>query len=1145
MEANHSTPRWRIVLGLAALLVALPRAADSASEDDLFLFTTSVAPNVLLLVDNSGSMNHAVWHPAFNPKVDPTCNYYDNAKDYYFNSNLTMTRCGKTFSIYFDPSIASNTRVTGRYLNWLYSPESTPYAADLNSTTNGVESPCLVAQGYPATYPKYRGVSRVQAARRVLRQVICEVNAGGSVRFGIAQFRTGSDPAGGFVTTPIDDYSIAHAAALEKDIQGLEGESWTPLGETLYEVYRYFQSRNKGAFGKDGVPMPVYKWDTTGGTGGTVPPTPVQYSCQKNFVIIITDGEPTKDDFDDPMDWSTFSSRIGDYNPDNATPPENGDDSRTGHNDDIGVGNETALFLDDVAKYMSNNDFQRDFSGDQTIDVYTIGFTTSPYANALLKKTADAGNGLFFSSNNAEELSAAIVGTITDIIEKSQSFTAATVPSTRTADGGDFFTSFFLPSSKRAFWQGHLRSFTIDAVGDIFDANGKCAFIDPDPGECNSGPPVPDAVPFWDAGEQVPASAARTLYTTQIQAGVPQQVAFDDTLKAADLTVSVFAAPPVPAPNPVYPGSGAKNEEGLAQEIVSYVRGCQFGTGVSGADVNADVACTDRLWRLGDIFHSAPAVVGGPTGSLYETSYKTYRANYATRDRVIYAGANDGFLHAFDAGTWNALVIPPRYTKGTGQELFGFMPWEARRNVKNLAIDAADSRHYYVDGSPQVGDAWLYPAPNTAVKAAADWKTVLVGGLRQGGRSYFALDVTDPAAPGYPGFMWEFPNEADTNNPADPDSHLWYLGESWSQPIITRVRVKVDADDNSGQGYERWVAIVSGGYAANGDPNDQASYNPLGRRGRAIVILDLKTGKPLAVKRYDPAALPSDAQSKMVYAIPSTPAVLDLDSDGFADEILVGDLGGQIFKWVIHNVGEDRANDTSPAGDFTQPSWPFKVFFSAPVTTVAGVNYYKSFFFPPSATFVGSTLYIAIGSGERANLSFEGFPAEDENNRFYVIKDPDPYETLAVPLATLSEADPDLALIDVDSTCADVGSRGYYFKLDDGEKIVTNSEIFVGDVFAGSFIPSNTGDPCTSKGNGRLYGFAVDCGTPLWTDASGDPTRGLDIDEGMPTDPQISVGVDGKDNRIYIEKSGADLESIGGKDLNFKNGALLYWREVR
>ena len=54
----------------------------------------------------------------------------------------------------------------------------------------------------------------------------------------------------------------------------------------------------------------------------------------------------------------------------------------------------------------------------------------------------------------------------------------------------------------------------------------------------------------------------------------------------------------------------------------------------------------------------------------------------------------------------------------------------------------------------------------------------------------------------------------------------------------------------------------------------------------------------------------------------------------------------------------------------------------------------------------------------------------------------------------------------------------------------------------------------------------------------------IELGDGLPTDPQVSVGVGGGDNRIYIEKSGADLESISAPDLELDNGSLLYWREV-
>ncbi|NQZ99912.1 MAG: hypothetical protein HRU01_25700, partial [Myxococcales bacterium] len=419
---SHGSRAGRV----AALVLLACFTPSVVVAQDSELFSAAVPPNVMLVVDNSGSMNHVVWHPAFDPEETPSCSCFDDSTIYVRSSYSwggcgdwgvppgTYTVCGNTREIFEDPSVAADgnsTRWSRDYLNWYFSDAADAYASEIADDDNGVHSQCLIDEGYSPAYPKYYGVSRVRAARRILRDVICQVNANGEVRFGIARFEVESDPDGGFVSVPIDDYSPTHGAALEDAIEALEGETYTPLGETLYNVYRYFQSRSNPALGKDGLPFDAYAIETDGSSGGSVPPSPLQYSCQKNFVLMITDGEPTKDDFDYPMDFDEFDARIGDYNPDNATSPENGDDSRTGHNDDISSGWETALFLDDIAMFMNDSengrDFQLDVEGVQTLDVYTVGFTTSAYANDLLQKTANVGNGLFFHSNNAEELSGA------------------------------------------------------------------------------------------------------------------------------------------------------------------------------------------------------------------------------------------------------------------------------------------------------------------------------------------------------------------------------------------------------------------------------------------------------------------------------------------------------------------------------------------------------------------------------------------------------------------------------------------------------------------------------------------------------------------------------------------------------------------
>ena len=891
------------IIGLA-LVAHLVSPGVARAVDDTALFTVAVPPNVMLVIDNSGSMNHAVWHPAFDPSATPTCGYYTNTSNYSYSSNyFGLTRCSKTIDLYFDPGTAPyNNRITGRYLNWLFSPESDLYNAEINAQNNGTYSSCLGG----GTYDKYRR-TRITASKDVLKEVICQVNAAGKVRFGIAQFREGGDPNGGYIRVPSDDYYLAdgvtpnvytldgnsrsHAEHLERAIEAIDANTWTPLAETLYQVYTYFMSRASAdrPLGKNGTTtFPEYEFRTdTASYGGyystsgppTVPDSPVQWRCQKSFVVMITDGEPTKDDFDvetytdTARGFSIFkSSLIGDYNPDGE------DEEPVGL---PGCANECARYLDDIAHFMQTNDFRPDMDGDQFIDVYTVGFTTSPFANSVLSKTAQVGNGEFFFSNNAEELADSIVEAVSDIIQKSQAFTAATVPAARPASGGKFYTSLFVPSDRTAYWEGHLKSWEITASGEIRDKFGNCALADPTPGQCFSGPFLSSAEPFWDAGEVLDATspASRDLYTSKLTGapGLAQREEFSHTseggvLTAADLEVTY-------PPGVTYPGTVATDAEELAAEVIGNVRGCEFGTGANG------VACTERAWKQGDIFHSNPVVVPAPSSWVFSPSYKAFRAAYTTRQRMIVAGANDGFFRIWNAGSWNVALVPPGYDEGDGAEVAGFMPYSARKNVKELAVDTGSRDFYFVDGSPSVADVWFYTSPSVAAKAGdgSEWRTLVMGGLRQGGRSYYALDISDPSSAGYPHYLWEFPRED------APAATTDLMGETWSEPIITKVRVSVDGNDNTGQGFERWVAIFAAGYDPASDPNAHSSYDVESLAGRAIIMLDIKTGEILGMKHFDPSATtaltdaathpydPANPEQSMHYALAATPGVYDLD----------------------------------------------------------------------------------------------------------------------------------------------------------------------------------------------------------------------------------------------------------------------------
>ena len=157
-----------------------------------------------------------------------------------------------------------------------------------------------------------------------------------------------------------------------------------------------------------------------------------------------------------------------------------------------------------------------------------------------------------------------------------------------------------------------------------------------------------------------------------------------------------------------------------------------------------------------------------------------------------------------------------------------------------------------MDGSPNAADVWFYPTATSVAGDAttwATWHTVLVSGMREGGRVVYALDVTNPpdaahpsgvtGGPIYPGYLWEFPCES-TNAQCTgagvglPGSRTYanYMGDTWSEPIITRVKVRVNCTDSPPgticPRYDRWVAIFGAGYDPNGDPNLAHEHDALG-----------------------------------------------------------------------------------------------------------------------------------------------------------------------------------------------------------------------------------------------------------------------------------------------------------------------------
>jgi type IV pilus assembly protein PilY1 len=978
--------------------------------------------------------------------------------------------------------------------------------------------------------------TRTEIARDAVLDMIEVVypddGAGGydaTVRLGLAIFDTSGADNGADIMVPIADNNKAAMIAEVQDtaVEVLANNgTFTPLSEALVDVGRYFAGTH--GFGE------YADFANT---------SPMDYECRQNFVMIVTDGQPTNDrhdhadDGDDVVNTSANSyyvNLIGNADGDSSECAANVtacmDAPRTGRDDGFDYSNNGTDWLDDVAYYLFHNDLVPDVAVDgvQNIKTYTIGFTLDI---DLLAETATNGGGQYYTANNSTELADSLTSTFTNIFDSIQaSFTSAVVPGAQIGLGNAFYNSFFV-SSDDPVWEGHLEALRISQTGEIQDSNLDPA-VDSVTGEL-----LDTRDPFWDAATPLKTNTSRTIYTTKAGA----RVTFDSTnVTSTELALGA----PVYAEYPAAATSGIDSVGELVTAIIAYVRG------QDGFDEDDDNDYSEmREVVFGDIFHSTPRAIAQPTRfHLTQEGYPGFFTAYYERDRVVYAGANDGLLHAFAAGShsFGDDASTPElelqyYSAGNGAELFGYVPGVQLSRMQLLPRNSPRTA-FFVDGPISVADAWLSDGTGSDVtKTTDEWATVMITGMREGGTGYLALDITDPGATAgddhypYPSLLWEF---------TDAD-----LGDSWSEPVVTRVKVENTSgtgdncgpDDSDGDCREQWVAIFAGGYEADGDPNRPTTYvaDPANvawqDKSKAIYMVSLHSGAVLAKVKYDSVAAPD-----MKFSIPSAPAVIDVNFDGFADVVYVGDLGGQMWKWDISAVGQDGS---SPA-DGTIDNWPAGVFFRTDPVTVGANSHYRSFFYPPVASFSNSVLTLAFGSGERHDLGYEGDGSADDENRFYVVKD---YEVIGADAFDLTYEDDDLTdvtALDTDNVLTDAG---YFFTLAESEKFVTEVTVFAGYVIVGSYTPDSSSDLCaTAGGQSFLHVFNLATGSGFFPDAAEPPSedRRSYIGGGFPTSPEVTVATDPDDDVIIVKTSeGPKLITIDAPPRTEQKGQIIYWKQ--
>jgi len=874
-----------LLFGVALSVVLEPASAITPAQTPLYIGISAAKPNIMLMVDSSGSMTSDVTTasttvspsdmpsgysyscPSANvlaggviPPATPstTINMKVNSSgtvQVCTNSSCSKTatfggkKKGKCFNntqnytvAYYNGSSLAGGPYTGLKLNWYF------------STGNFASGSLIATQTTTST--------RITIARQAATDLVTSLtpDSGGqpTVRMGLARYDGATDD-GGMLLSEIKDLDSAHSTVLLNQISNIPANGYTPLAETLSDIGKYFATGETGNLTLHPTTTKVTasaasifsKADGTSrsiknSTGNASLAAPILGYCQKSFVILMSDGLPTRD--------TEISSYLQNYT--------NGGE-----------------YLDDVAQALYEMDLRPSLDSTlkanthtkNNVTTYAIGFADSSLNNttSVLSNAAKVGGGKFYFAENANELASALDDTISDISSKIGSSSSVVANAAKLDANAAIYQGKF----DSADWTGSLSMFPL---GVSEDTNGNGIL---DTGEDANGNGILDGgaigTALWNAAEHIPAFGSRNIFTYD-PAGTPKGVTFVcANLTTAQKTALGISNCSSTTDQGVWRlnyirGDWSHEEKNPARTDTDTIRSATAADWVFRNRTHLDKTTLVKVapdpWVLGDIVNSNPAYVSAEnygydklSGSEGST-YKAFVTSNATRRKMIYVGANDGMLHGFDASA-----------SGTdaGKEILAYIPNAVYSGLSALSSPGY-SHQYLVDGSPRVADAYFGSA----------WHTMLVSSTGAGGKAVFGLDVTNPGSFGSSNVLWEI---SDTDSPAASDltsdttatrGFANNLGYTLPQTAIVKMH------DGS------WAAIVANGY---GSVNNLA----------VLYIIDVQTGQLIA-------AIDTKAGSSATPNGLSSPIPVDTNNDRIVDSIYAGDLLGNMWKFDVSSSNTNQ-----------------------------------------------------------------------------------------------------------------------------------------------------------------------------------------------------------------------------------------------
>ncbi|MCC4587444.1 pilus assembly protein [Xanthomonas sp. NCPPB 1067] len=555
------------------------------------------------------------------------------------------------------------------------------------------------------------------------------------------------------------------------------------------------------------------------------------------------------------------------------------------------------------------------------------------------------------------------------------------------------------------------------------------ASVDPDTREARF-------TPLWEASQQIPLPAARNVFFND---GTSVRK-FDGT------TVSLSGL--CGLSQTLYPGQSLCSAQDLADLGATAATAASYLLGDRSGEIQQKGKLRDRSTVLGDIINSAPLIsapiddygyraLGGTLGTAYTNYLNAKRAN---QGYMVYAGANDGMLHAFDGGMNGSGAV----TGSGGRERFAYIPATSYGHMGNLLLPYQANKgsaqpfdhRYFVDGPLAVGDTYYDNS----------WKTTLVGTTGAGGRGAFALDVSNPSAFGAGSRLWEI---TDLSGDATVRANI---GHVLGKPVIVPVR--------AANGSVSWKAIFGNGY-------DSAS-------GKAVLfVVDIGTSSTPVVRMIEAAESGNAISGRNglgnIIVLDrvdnlTTDPVSGLPArtrDGYADTVYAADLRGAIWKFDLTSTASSVTVPTFTTGTYTEGGRTYRQPITGGLQAASGENGGVLVLFGTGSFSFNDD---SLPSSAQHAQSLYGFTDQVDGVITTTLT-----RSNLVPYSVTTAAGAATRTLQVGTSPASV--LGWYVDLPAGERFVGYPELVSGILFMPTYAPLAATSGCSTTGVNWLFGL--------------------------------------------------------------------------